>query len=345
MLINARNRSVAIEGDRIVPADGTFDIQLDCPQAELRPGLINAHDHLHRNHYGRLGKGGYRNAYQWAGDIQHRYRRRIAEGRARPRRDALLDGAWKNLFAGVTSVVHHDAWEAEFDRDFPLRVVPLACADSLGMTSDLPVARAGEPFGLHVAEGIDESAAEEVRVLDARGLLTQDLIAVHGVGMDADAVDRFRRSGAALAWCPTSNLFLFGQTVPQALLHDDIDVLIGSDSRLTGEGDLLDELACARSIGGLTDTRLEGAVGAVAARRLGLDEPSLDPGTRADVVLFARPLVEASATDVLLVLANGTPRVAHPDLASRLGAIAGQGTPLTIGPVTRWTSAQSSRRP
>ena len=344
MLINARNRSVGIDGDRIVATERAFDVVIDCPQAEVRPGLINAHDHLHRNHYGRLGRPTYRNAYDWAGDIQRRYRRRIAEGRARPRHEALLAGAWKNLFAGVTSVVHHDAWEDDFDRDFPLRVVPITSADSLGMAPELPHIGDGAVFSLHVAEGVDGQAAEEVRTLEARGLLTRSLIAVHGVGMDADGVDRFRGSGAALVWCPSSNLFLFGQTVPDGLLGDGIDVLLGSDSRLTGEGDLLDEIACARSIGGLDDRRLESAVGAVAARRLELDEPSLAPGARADLMLIARPLLDARTADVLLVIANGAPRVAHPDLVPQLGDLALRGAAMTIGPVTRWISADSSRR-
>jgi len=341
MLVNARNRAVAIEGERIVAAEGRFDIVLDCPDAEVRPGLINAHDHLHRNHYGRLGRPRYRNAYQWARDIQTRYRRRIAHGRTQPRREALLAGAWKNLFAGVTSVVHHDAWEEAFEHDFPIRVVPLASVDSLGMTPDLDGVGEGERFGLHLAEGVDEAAADEVRTIATKGLLTRDLIAVHGVGMDADGVTRFRASGAALVWCPSSNLFLFGRTAPAALLDDGVDVLLGSDSLLTGAGDLLDELAFARAIGGLSDARLEGAVGAVAAARLGLDPPALDPGDRADLILLRRPLGEARAADVLLVVANGAVRVACRDLAPSLGSHADHGTEMTIGTVVRWTSART----
>lgn len=340
MLINAGNRAVGIDGGRIVPADGTFDVTIDCPQGEIRPGLINAHDHLHRNHYGRLGNAAYRNAYHWAEDIQARYRRRIARGRAVPRREALLRGAWKNLFAGVTAVVHHDAWETEFERDFPLAVVPLASADSLGMTPGLAGRVAGKPFGLHLAEGTDAAAADEVRTIAARGLLTGDLIAVHGVGMDADGVARFRASGAALVWCPSSNLFLFGRTAPAALLDDGVDVLLGSDSLLTGDGDLLDELACARAIGGLSDARLEAAVGDIAARRFGIGMPALEAGACADLVLLDRPLLGARADHVLLVLAGGMARVARPDLAPRLGAIAEHGIEMTIGPVTRWTSAR-----
>jgi len=303
LLIRAANRDVGVEGDGIVDPSGRFDVVLDCPEAEIRPGLINAHDHLHRNHYGRLGAPPYRNAYDWARDIQRRHHDHIAACHALPRRDALLIGAWKNLFAGVTSVVHHDRWEPDFDAHFPLRVMRVDQADSLGMTPDVTLPSADRPFCLHVAEGLDEIAADEVRSLEARGLLQPNLIAVHGVGMDEDAIARFRVSGAALTWCPSSNHFLFERTAPPALLTEGLDVLLGSDSLLTGDGNLLDEIRLAHTLGLLDDVRLEAAVGATAARRLGMTAPSLDPGGRADLILLSRPLLEANADDVLLVIA------------------------------------------
>lgn len=341
MLINARNRSVAVEGGRIVTEGGRYDVVLDCRDADVRPGLINAHDHLHRNHYGRLGHPTYPNAYRWADDIQIRYRRRIARHRRMPRREALLAGAWKNLFAGVTTVVHHDPWERDFDRDFAIRVARVECADSLRQSERL-VAPAAGPLCLHLAEGVDDAAASEVAELDERGLLNDRLVAVHGVGMDNAGVERFRNAGAALVWCPTSNHFLFGRTAPGDLLGGGVDVLVGSDSRLTGAGDLLDELRAARACNLIDDERLIGAVGATAARRLGLAAPSLEPGNAADLVLIDRPLLDASASNVLLTMVGGVPRVASDDLASRLGAAGERGTRMRVGMVERWTNLDDS---
>lgn len=338
LLLRARNRSVAIEDARIVAEQGSFDLALDVPEADVRPGLINAHDHLHRNHYGRLGRPTYANAYAWAADIQQHDAEAIAAGRALARREALLEGAWKNLFAGVTSVMHHDPWEEAFESDFPLRVVRIAQADSLGMGATLDDIPRDKSFCLHLAEGLDARAAEEVRMLDSSGRLDASLIAVHGVGMDRDAVARFRASGAALVWCASSNLFLFGRTAPAALLAPGIDLLIGSDSLLTGDGDLLDELRCARSLNLVEDARIEDAVGATAARVLGLPAPSLHPGAPADLVLLARPLLEARAQDVLLTLVGGQVRVAHPKIAARFGDRLPPGKPMTRGKLTRWTS-------
>jgi cytosine/adenosine deaminase-related metal-dependent hydrolase len=343
LLLNARNRSVAVSEGRIVATEPGFDLTLEFPEADVLPGLINAHDHLHRNHYGRLGRPPYPSAYAWAADIQANDAETIAEGRGRRRREALLEGAWKNLFCGVTTVVHHDPWEPDFDASFPLKVAKVRSADSIGMSADVGELAGEGRFCLHLAEGADARAAGEVHALAEIGLLGPELVAVHGVGMDAEAVRRFRASGAALVWCPTSNRFLFDRTAPEALLAEGVDVMLGSDSRLTGDGDLLDEIRCARALGSLDDDRLGRAVGATAARRLGLSQPSLEIGAPADLLVTARPLLEARAEDVLLVLVDGEPRVAHPALGPLLEPYALCAQEMTVGGVTRWTSTGAAK--
>lgn len=343
LLYNARNRSVATENGLIVPTSGSFDLVIDLPDADVRPGLINAHDHLHRNHYGRLGEPPYRNATHWAEHIQQRYRRRIARRHRWPRREALLAGAWKNLFAGVTTVVHHDPWETEFERDFPVRVVSVATADSVRATAELDRIETGRPYCIHVAEGTDVDAANEIRELAVRGLLTAQLIAVHGVGFDEDGIGRLHGAGAALVWCPSSNLFMLGRTAAPAVLRSGIDVLLGSDSLLSGEGDLLCELRFARAQGMLDDERLEEAVGSVPARRLGLAAPTLEPGAAADLIFVRKPILEARADDVDLVVVSGMPRVARKELLPQLGALAASGEDRKVGSVVRWTSLRAGQ--
>jgi Amidohydrolase family len=337
MRIEARNAAVGVAGGVIVEPTGRFDAVVRIPDGDLRPGLINAHDHLHRNHYGRLGVPPYANAYDWGRDIHARFREAIERGRAFPRRAALLVGAWKNLFAGVTTVVHHDAWEPAFDDKFPVRVARMPSAHSLGFEKDQSAWRFGAgPFCVHLAEGVDRAAADEVRELDWRGLVTQDLLAVHAIGVDADGIGRLRAADAAIVWCPTSNLFLFGRTAPAALLESGIDVLLGSDSLLSGEGTLLDELRCARALELVTDDCLVEAVGRVAARRLGLSEPSLEIGAPADLVVLRRPLLDATTADVALVVVAGVPRVAEPGLAGAFGAAYSSGRLLAAYDVVRW---------
>lgn len=342
--LETRDAALGVENGTIVAASGQFDVTLQVPNGTLHPGLINAHDHLHRNHYGRLGHPLYADAYEWGRDIHHRCAEAIARGRALPRRDALLRGAWKNLRAGVTTVVHHDAWEPAFDADFPLRVLRVRSAHSLGFEPNLPAVPAGVPFAIHVAEGVNVAAAEEVRALDALGLLTSDLFAVHAVGVDARGIQRLRGVGAAVVWCPSSNRFLFGRTAPAELLAPGIDVLIGSDSLLTADGSLLRELHVARRLGLLSRDRLADAVGVTAARRLGVEAPSLDVGARADVVVLRRPLLDAAEADVAVVVAEGVLRVVDPALLPALGSFASAGRLETAAGVSRWLCDQPSPR-
>ena len=326
--IEAANLNLGVADGIIVPPGGRFDATIRIPDGELRPGLINAHDHLHRNHYGRLGAPPYANAYAWGRDIHERFADEIQAGRALPRREALLHGAWKNLRAGVTTVVHHDEWEPDFEQHFPIRVARVRTAHSLGFERDFARAAAPDPTDprqplcVHLAEGTDALSAEEVRDLERLGYLDDRLLAVHAVGADADGIRRLRASGAAVVWCPTSNEYLLGRTAPAGLLALGIDVLLGSDSRLSAAGDLLDELRAARRIGHLGDARLLDAVGATAARRLRLPEPSQAPGAPADLAVFRKPVLEASADDVALVIVGGEIRVADASL---------EGLPSTSG--------------
>jgi cytosine/adenosine deaminase-related metal-dependent hydrolase len=336
--IEAANGVVEVAGGYIVTPTGKADHHIVVSDGMLHPGLINAHDHLRLNHFGRLGRGPYGSAYDWARDVPRRHADIIASGRKVPRRAALLWGAWKNLLAGATTVVHHDVWELDFEQDFPLHVVRIAFADSLGMTPDLSPPPT-DPFALHLAEGTDANAADEVREAAARGLLDSRLLAVHAVGADADGVARLRASGCVVIWCPTSNHFLFGRTAPDDLLAEGMDVLLGTDSLLTGFGDLLDELHAARG-GALSDERLEKAVGELAAARLGLDPPSLSPGRRADLIVLRRPLLAARAADIALVMAQGELRVLDPALVPRSGVSGGQF--LKRDGFVRWISETTS---
>ncbi|MDE2474599.1 MAG: hypothetical protein KGO48_06090, partial [Alphaproteobacteria bacterium] len=81
ILIEAENATVAISHGRVVEASGKFSARIGIRGGEVRPGLINGHDHLHRNHYGRLGSPPYANAVQWAMHVQRSCASRIESGR------------------------------------------------------------------------------------------------------------------------------------------------------------------------------------------------------------------------------------------------------------------------
>src|SRR6478736_5375686 len=92
----------------------------------LLPGFINAHDHLHLNHYPRTRfREKHANVSDWIVDIDTR---RHSDPVLRacgevPRAKQLVHGALKNLLSGVTTVAHHDPqYEALRAADFPVRI-------------------------------------------------------------------------------------------------------------------------------------------------------------------------------------------------------------------------------
>lgn len=345
LLRTSLGETITIDGAKIGASGARVQFAVDLGHGHLRPGLINAHDHLYRNHYPRLGSPPYRSAYEWAKDIHSRFSPQIERAEALERGDAVLFGALKNLIGGVTCVVHHDRWDASFCNRFPLRLARVRVAHSLRLERNLTEAIAGDrltrrlALSIHLAEGTDREAADEVREAGRKGIVNDQLIAVHAIGVDSQSIELLRTAKAAVVWCPTSNNFLFGRTTPPALFEAGIDVLLGTDSLLTGDGTLLDELRQARETGYIDDERLRHAVGTVAARRLGLQEPTLAPDSAADIVFLRRPLFEAHPRDVGLVLVRGKPRFGDVEFADVFDRSAVPVEPLEVGGIPKLVAA------
>jgi cytosine/adenosine deaminase-related metal-dependent hydrolase len=133
---------------------------------------------------------------------------------------------------------------------------------------------------------------------------------------------RLVEAAAALIWCPTSNLHLFDRTPDIRFLFARRRLALGSDSRVSGQRDLLAELRVAREVSSLDDAALESLVTDRAAEVLRLpDRGVLRPHALADLVVLPAglPLSQASRTDIRLVLVGGVPRYADPDLAEAFG--------------------------
>jgi len=343
-LVNAR---VAAEGglassirfsSRVLGIDslpGRRDVVIDVGGAFVLPGLLNAHDHLELNHFGRVKfRDSYENASSWIDDMRPKLREdpAIREGRSHRLRDRLLVGALKNLLSGVTTVSHHNPFYRELGRGFPVRVVRrYGWAHSLFLEKTPDVERAyrktprDAPFLIHLAEGFDASARGELTRLRELGCLRENTVLVHGVGLSPEDWSSVGRAGAGLVWCPASNLFLLGRTarVDRFLASDRFSIALGTDSRLSGEGDLLEELRVARTAASVESEELLRLVTVNAAHLLRVPEAGrLSPGLPADLVVIpplagepADALLALYRNQIRLVVVGGRPLVGAPELS------------------------------
>jgi cytosine/adenosine deaminase-related metal-dependent hydrolase len=254
---------LVIREGRIVPTDSFVrGVELDLSGCLLLPGLINAHDHLEFNLFPRLGKGPYGNAVEWARDIYRPGRSPVKEHLAVPKFARLLWGGIKNLLSGVTTVAHHNPYEPRvFDVRFPVRVVRnFGWAHSLHFSHDL-VERFRNtprdwPFVIHAAEGRDSSAYSEIARLDALGVLDKQTVLVHAVALSPQDIAILEARKCSVVWCPSSNLFTCGETITSRTMESEIPIALGTDSAITANGDIVDEINTARTFPQITRQRL-----------------------------------------------------------------------------------------
>lgn len=315
--------------------DGVDPLSLP-PTALLYPGLVNAHDHLIGTFQPRVGFGPYLNWLHWDNDLK-----RSAVFRQRNMIDAgtvyQLAGL-KSILSGVTTVADHipPHISAPHLHAMPVRVAaPYCLAHSVasfrlrwGDGPAVEYARAGDrdqPFMVHAGEGHDPETRAELETLDTLGALGPHTLLIHGVAFTARDAALTARRGASLAWCPGSNLFMFGKTTDiRQLRRTGVNVCLGTDSLFTGTSGLLQEMRVARTCynerygEALPARELFRMVTVNAARALRMERlvGRLAEGFQADILCLApegpvgdpyAALVDAGATDIYLLLCGGRP--------------------------------------
>jgi SAM-dependent methyltransferase len=355
---DSRIERLSSEG-RTNPDPKPSDSSIDLHGFLVLPGLINAHDHLEFALFPRLGKGGYKNFVEWADDIHHPNAPPIAEHRRVPRKVRLWWGGIRNLLCGVTSVCHHNPFEPEvFTDEFVVRVLrEYGWAHSLPLDPGAEVKKnetpEGQPFFIHLSEGVDKKCSEEIFALHRAGALDYNTVIIHGLGLGREGMQLLRSTGAGLIWCPSSNVFLFGKTLSLEEIQGLPNVAIGSDSPLTACGDLLDEVHCASQV---SESSADGIYEYVTRQPVKLlhlrnGEGNLRIGGLADLIAVrdtgltpAETLLTLSHRDIELVLLGGRVQLASAEVMRRLPAGSREGLqPIAMDGIVRWIRAPLDR--
>jgi cytosine/adenosine deaminase-related metal-dependent hydrolase len=323
----------------------------------IYPGLIDLHNHLTWNVHPRWLAGTLmRNRYEW--QALDSYAAKLAGPQSAVRRRAGCDmerfGEVKALVWGATSTTgglleecsrglarNLDYYSGLFStvsnmeplqyRIFPLELKP---ADEDSVRKALAK---NEPVIVHLAEGVDASAARELRMADAHQFLKPGFIVIHGVPLlDKDFAD-LGAKGVGFIWSPRSNDELYGRTADVAAAKKYVIMAIAPDWSPSGSSGMLDELRYAALWNGrqfpvvFKSQELVQMATSNAAKLARIDDKvgRLAKGLRADYVVvragaLADPyesLIYASHENMLLVAVEGRPlygdetmmKAVHPD--------------------------------
>ncbi|MCL1525177.1 amidohydrolase [Xanthomonas nasturtii] len=325
--------AVSIRAGRFGGTLGTGTLRLDLHGHVLAPGLINAHEHLQVNCVPPLPQvAPFANSYAWIEAFQAHFQHpAVAAALREPKAVRLRHGGLKNLLAGVTCVAQHDPWHATLDEaTFPVSLLrAFGWSYALGWTGYGPPVQgsfaatpAAYPWMIHLAEGTDAVARAELDELDRLGCLAANTVLIHGVGMGEQDIERVIARGAAVVWCPSSNHALLGRTLDPWRLCMAGRLALGSDSRISGARDLLEELRIAGE-SGLAPDLLLGMVTHDSARILRMTTRGrIAPGAAADLLIVrdrggepANSIIGCERSAVRAVIRDGRPRIADPDFA------------------------------
>ncbi|MCG6142533.1 amidohydrolase family protein [Leptospira mtsangambouensis] len=255
-----------VEGEKISrietslsPNNSSFTISLK--GKKVYPGFVNSHDHLLASYLPKVGGNekhkswlSYDNLYKSSGVF--------AERQQIDPEILYYLGAYKNLFAGVTTVFDHIPHYIQnpFRGILPVKLISdYTLAHSIGNYSlgwgegpalEYRMAEhAGLPFVTHLAEGLDDDSKQSLRLLEKMDALGGHSVLVHCLPFGPKEVEKILEKGASVVWCPTSNLHIFGKTTNIKLFLDmGVNVCLGTDYSPSGAVNLLEELKTAKSI-------------------------------------------------------------------------------------------------
>lgn len=308
----------------------------------IYPGLIDLHNHLTWNAHPRWSAGTLtRNRYEW--QAMDSYAARLSGPQAKVRGRAACDlerfAEVKALVWGATSVTgslpdpctkglarnldyYSGFYGSEVNQEplqyriFPLELKPdeeKSVRDALA---------ANKPVVVHLSEGVDASAARELRMARAHGFLTKGFIVIHGVPLAEKDFADLGKNGVGFVWSPRSNIELYGRTADVRSAKQHVTMAISPDWSPSGSSGMLDELRYAAVWNDqqfppvFTSRELVqmATSSAAALARIDTKVGKLAKGLIADYVVVRRgtgdayqSLIYAAHEDVLAVAVGGRP--------------------------------------
>jgi len=261
---------------------------IDFNGALVFPGLINSHDHIDFNLFPSFQGGPYQNYTEWGEFIHRNYKSEIERILRIPERLRKEWGYYKNLVAGITTVVNHGIklhYPCEFLNVFEdLQSIHSVQFDKYWKSSLNNIFKIKKRVAIHIGEGIDILSKKEIDQVIHHNFLRRDLVGIHGIGMNVQQAGYFK----ALVWCPESNFFLFNTTAPIHQLKERTNILFGTDSTLTGRWNIWDHIRLARKTGMLSDLELFNSLTFSPGHFWGLNTGKVQEHAKADLIISKR---------------------------------------------------------
>jgi len=317
----------AAEGVTSIPTSGT-----------IYPGFIDPHNHAKYNLIPLWDHGtdGWDNRYQWqsysgysdAKDIgcslYDSSAMRFAELRAIAGGNTALQGSANSNTDTFDSILARNIELYNFDKDSIHTKVTELESDYIGNHI-----KTGNNSGtldawfIHLAEGIDESSRSEFDVLVQNNLLVGEIVIVHGTALTQTEFNALGNVGGSIAWSPTSNLLLYGETTDiKTAKEEGVNIMIGPDWGPSGSKSSMHELKTAdwwdqNVLGNIfSDFELVQTISTNVVDAIGWSEYTgrIVPGLAADLVVLDtfhadpyRNVIQAVDPDVRLVVVGGLP--------------------------------------
>ncbi|MDD2543289.1 MAG: amidohydrolase family protein [Candidatus Cloacimonetes bacterium] len=314
---------------------------LQIPNSTAYAPLINSHDHLVGNWVPRAGDHRpYPNSHIWVEDMKESYS--FQERNNFWLNDGSFDllkgnalsvaklGAYKNLFSGCGVVHDHAPLQKDRYYDSMPILVPKRFRQCHSLTlgnwwggesaeEEMELSQNAMPYIIHLGEGTDDITKGEFAQLEKRNLLRPNTMMIHGIAFDPKQIKRIAEVGATVCWCPGSNYYLIGQTFDiDAALAAGTNVVIGTDSTMSGEINLIAEFAIIREhFPHIELSMLYRMVTENAAKALYLDPAyaRLDPDNTRNLLLLDQlekdpfeNLLAMEMPGIKLLIVDGIPR-------------------------------------